>query len=215
VGLFVQKNHVGQGGQCVLLTGEMMRIRETIHEYGEDIIYAKLDGLAKGLLWLYAFHFEWADRIPARLTEREICALSGMSQSTYYKKRVYLESLGWIKVEHMGFNKPCSVYPLVGSDDSDYETRSWANWHPFKHPYLGLIRSEQIKMAAEGVDVPFSEVYQLFEDDDELYESFVNSPLSEGDSEEEKRFKNFVQNVREFEQNQGLNLEKEINDLAS
>ncbi len=192
-----------------------MRIRETIHEYGEDITYAKLDGLAKGLLWLYAFHFEWADRIPARLTEREICALSGMSQSTYYNKRVYLESLGWIKVEHMGFNKPCSVYPLVGSDDSDYETRSWANWHPFKHPYLGLIRSEQIKMAAEGVDVPFSEVYQLFEDDDELYESFVNSPLSEGDSEEEKRFKNFVQNVREFEQNQGLNLEKEINDLAS
>lgn len=64
-----------------------MRIRENIHEYGEDLSLAKLDGLAKGLLWLYAFQFEWADRIPARLTEREICAMAGISQSTYYKKK--------------------------------------------------------------------------------------------------------------------------------
>lgn len=192
-----------------------MRIRENIHEYGEDLSLAKLDGLAKGLLWLYAFQFEWADRIPARLTEREICAMAGISQSTYYKKRTYLEDLGWIKVEHMGFNKPCSVYPLVGMDDPDYESRSWAKWHPFRHPYLGLIRSEQIKMATEGVDVPFSEVYQLFEDDDELYESFVDAPPSEFDSEEEIRFRNFVQNVRDFEKKANSTFQQGIDEIAS
>ncbi len=192
-----------------------MRIRETIHQYGEDITFAKIDGLAKALLWLYAFEFEWADRLPSRLTEREICALSGMSQSTYYKKRLYLESLEWIKVEHMGFNKPCAVYPLVGKDDADYENRSWADWHPFKHPYYGLIRSEQLKMAKEGVDITFSEVYQLFEDDDELYESFVNAEPSDSDSEEEKRFRHFIQNVRDFEHGQESKLLSDIGDIAS
>lgn len=177
-----------------------MRIRQNIHEYGEDITLAKLDGLAKGLLWLYAFHFEWEDRYPAKLTEREICSLSGMSQSTYFTKRTYLEELGWLKVEHQGFNKPCAVYPLVGNDDPKYENRSWAKWHPFCHPYYGLIRSQQIRMAAEGVDLPFSEVYQLFEDDDDLYESFIDSEPVETDTEEEKRYKLFIQNVRSFEE---------------
>ena len=214
MGLFVPKN-VGQGGQCVLISGELMRIRETIYEYGEDVTFAKLDGLAKALLWLYAFQFEWDDRIPSRLTEREICAMAGMSQSTYYSKRLYLERLGWIKVEHMGFNKPCSVYPLVGTDDPSYEERSWANWHPFKHPYLGLIRSQQIKMASEGVDIPFSEVYQLFEDDDELYESFLNAPPVERDSDAEKRFRHFAQNVRDFEERNEISLENKISDIAS
>ena len=123
-----------------------MRMRENIHQYGEDVTLARIDGLAKGLLWLYAFEFEWDDMVPSRLTEREICALAGMAQSTYYEKRNYLEALGWIRVENMGFNKPCSVYPQIGRDDPEYANRSWAKWHPLEHPYLGLIRSQQIKM---------------------------------------------------------------------
>lgn len=192
-----------------------MRIRENIHQYGEDVIYAKLDGLAKALLWLYAFHFQWADMLPAKLTERDICSLAGMSQSTYFSKRKYLENLGWIKVEHLGFNQPCAVYPLVGNDDPNYENRSWAEWHPFKHPYLGLIRSEQIKMATEGVDIPFSEVYQLFEDDDELYESFVYAGPKETDTPEEIRFREFVQNVREYESICGNSIGEEVERLRA
>lgn len=175
-----------------------MRIRETIYEYGEDITFAKLDGLAKALLWLYAFQFEWDDRIPSRLTEREICAMAGMSQSTYYSKRVYLERLGWLKVEHMGFNKPCAVYPLIGNDDPDYEMRSWARWHPLEHSYFKLVRSEQLRMVQDGIDIPFSEVFQLFEDDDELYASFLEDDLDSNIPDPQTILANFVKNVEQW-----------------
>jgi hypothetical protein len=53
-----------------------------------------------------------------------------MSSSTYQVKRKYLEDLGWIKVVHRGFETPCKVSVLIGMDDPDYESKSWAKWHP-------------------------------------------------------------------------------------
>ena len=190
-----------------------MRIRKNIHQYGEDVALAKLDGLAKGLLWLYAFEFGWDDMIPSRLTEREICSLSGMAQSTYYEKRNYLQDLGWIKVEHNGFNKPCSVYPLIGEDDPNFESRSWAAWHPLNHPYLKLIRSEQRRMVSDGIDIPFSEVYQLFEDDDELYASFLENDNDTYRSSAQSTYKVFIQHVNQWNAN-GVSLYEQVAGLT-
>ncbi len=191
-----------------------MRMRENIHQYGEDISLAKLDGLSKGLLWQYAFEYDWEAKIPSRLTEREICSMTGMAQSTYFIKRNYLEALSWIKVEHNGFNKPCSVYPLIGEDDPDYETRSWASWHPLNHTYLALIRSEQKKMVLDGIDVPFSKVCQLFEDDDELYASFL-----EEESEEESflldfEIQKFLHNIEWFS-HAGYSINEQLKRIAN
>lgn len=191
-----------------------MRIRKNIHQYGEDVALAKLDGLAKGLLWLYAFEFEWEGMIPSRLTEREICSMSGMAQSTYYEKRKYLEELGWIKVQHNGFNKPCSVYPLVGEDDAKFESRSWAAWHPLNQTYLKFIRSEQRRMVAEGVDIPFSEVYQLFEDDDELYASFLENDVETYRSNNQSTFKSFIQHASQWNAN-GVSLYEQVAALTA
>ncbi len=164
-----------------------MRIRENIHKYGDDISLAKLDGLAKGLLWLYANEFQWMDVTPSKLTEREICAKSGMAQSTYFEKRKYLEHLGWIKVENNGYHKPCSVYPTVGIDDPAYELRSWAEWHPYNDPYMRLVRQEQLRMLNDGIDLSFSQVNQLIEYDDGLYESLLEDSLPSDPESSESR----------------------------
>ena len=101
-----------------------------LYEFNEHIRLAKIDGRAKGLLQFYANVFNWKNQGASWYSQRQICALMGMSQSTYQEKRRYLENLGWLRVEYRGRNKPCKVWVSVGVNDPDYETRSWAQWHP-------------------------------------------------------------------------------------
>jgi hypothetical protein len=106
------------------------KVQDKLYKFGNSIINAKLDGTAKGLLWFYAFVFNWEYVRPSFWAQRKICAHVGMSQSTYQQKRKYLEDLGWIKVLHRGFNNPCLVTVQIGENDPNYENKSWAKWHP-------------------------------------------------------------------------------------
>lgn len=108
----------------------MKNKRTGLYKYAEVIINAKLDSKAKSLLWFYAYVYNWKEDKPSYWPQRRICASVGMSQSTYQEKREYLEKLGWIKVKHRGFDTPCKVSVDIGKDDPNYETKSWAKWHP-------------------------------------------------------------------------------------
>ena len=101
-----------------------------LYKYAEILINAKLDSKAKALLWFYAYVYNWEEAKASYWSQRRICASVGMSSSTYQAKRKYLEDLGWIKVVHRGFETPCKVSVLIGMDDPDYESKSWAKWHP-------------------------------------------------------------------------------------
>ena len=81
--------------------------RTKLYKYAEVIINAKLDSKAKALLWFYAYVYNWEEGKPSYWSQRRICASVGMSQSTYQIKRKYLEELGWIRVQHRGFETPC------------------------------------------------------------------------------------------------------------
>lgn len=107
-----------------------MNNRTKLYKYAEIVINAKLDSKAKALLWFYAFVYNWELGKPSYWSQRRICASVGMSSSTYQIKRQYLVDLGWIKVKHLGFETPCKVSVLVGIDDPQYESKSWAKWHP-------------------------------------------------------------------------------------
>lgn len=104
--------------------------RTKLYKYAEVIINAKLDSKAKALLWFYAYVYNWEEGKPSYWSQRRICASVGMSQSTYQIKRKYLEELGWIRVQHRGFETPCKVSVDLGIDDPNYENKSWAKWHP-------------------------------------------------------------------------------------
>ncbi len=106
------------------------RVQDKLYKYAEIVKLAKIDGSAKALLWFYAFVFNWENKNPSWYSQRRICALTGMSQSTYHIKRKYLEDLGWITVLNRGFKETCLVSVKVGSNDPDYENKSWAKWHP-------------------------------------------------------------------------------------
>jgi hypothetical protein len=111
--------------------GKIMNNKRTkLYKYAEVIINAKLDSKAKSLLWFYAYVYNWEEGKPSYWSQRRICASVGMSSSTYQAKRKYLEELGWIKVQHRGFETPCKVSVDIGIDDPNYETKSWAQWHP-------------------------------------------------------------------------------------
>jgi DNA-binding transcriptional MocR family regulator len=120
--------------------------QEYLYEYNEKIKRAKIDGRAKGLLQFYANVFNWKSRGASFYTQRQICALVGMSQSTYQEKRDYLENLGWVKVEYRGRNKSCRVWVSVGRDDPEYEKKSWARWHPDNLQDDRLEESVEVKM---------------------------------------------------------------------
>ena len=108
----------------------MRNNRTKLYKYAEIIINAKLDSKAKALLWFYAYVYNWEEGKASYWSQRRICASVGMSSSTYQMKRQYLEDLGWLKVQHRGFETPCKVSVLIGVDDPDYESKSWAKWHP-------------------------------------------------------------------------------------
>lgn len=108
----------------------MKNNRTKLYKYAELLINAKLDSKAKALLWFYAYVYNWEEAKASYWSQRRICASVGMSSSTYQEKRKYLEDLGWIKVIHRGFETPCKVSVLIGMDDPNYESKSWAKWHP-------------------------------------------------------------------------------------
>ena len=108
----------------------MKNNRTKLYKYAEILINAKLDSKAKALLLFYAYVYNWEEAKASYWSQRRICASVGLSSSTYQAKRKYLEDLGWIKVVHRGFETPCKVSVLIGMDDPDYESKSWAKWHP-------------------------------------------------------------------------------------
>ena len=118
--------------------------QDKLYEYAALVQRAKLDGKAKGLLWHYAYTYNWTDKRPSFYTQRRLCAEVGMSQGTYYEKRKYLEELGWIRIKRRGFDQSCLVTPLKGQDDPDYENRSWAKWHPSNKPLIDWSDDEEI-----------------------------------------------------------------------
>lgn len=103
--------------------------QDKLYLYNRYIADAKLDGIAKGLLYFYANVYNWSENKASYWSQRSICASVGISQNTYQKKRKYLEELGWITVQNRGRNVPCLVHVQVGFDDPDYEKRSWAAGH--------------------------------------------------------------------------------------
>jgi hypothetical protein len=104
--------------------------QDKLYKYGNIVLNAKIDGSAKALLWFYAYVFNWENANASWWPQRKICALVGMAQSTYQKKRKYLEDLGWIRVLNRGFSHSCLVSVHVGQNDPEYENLSWAQWHP-------------------------------------------------------------------------------------
>ena len=103
--------------------------QDKLYLYNRYIADAKLDGIAKGLLYFYANVYNWSENRASYWSQRSICASVGISQNTYQKKRKYLEQLGWIKVQYRGRNTPCLVHVNVGLDDPEYDKRSWAQGH--------------------------------------------------------------------------------------
>jgi hypothetical protein len=103
--------------------------QDKLYLYNRYIADAKLDGIAKGLLYFYANVYNWKNNKASYWSQRSICASVGISQNTYQKKRKYLEELGWIKVHYRGRNTPCLVHVTIGFDDPEYDKRSWAQGH--------------------------------------------------------------------------------------
>jgi len=104
--------------------------RDRLYEYADCIVKAKLDGGSKGLLWFYAYHYNWKQNRRSFWTEERICAHTSMAPSTYQTRRKYLEELGWIHCVKVGLKQPLLVKPTVGRDDPEYEKKHWAKWHP-------------------------------------------------------------------------------------
>ncbi len=136
------------------------KVQDKLYKYAEIVKLAKIDGSAKALLWFYAYVFNWENKIPSWYSQRKICALTGMSPSTYHKKRKYLEDLGWISVLNRGYENTCLVSVKVGSNDPEYELMSWAKWHPDNELRDKQAAEEQFNNDAQNVfnsDDPFSE----------------------------------------------------------
>lgn len=103
--------------------------QDKLYLYNRYIADAKLDGLAKGLLYFYANVYNWSKDEASYWSQKSICASVGISQNTYQKKRKYLEDLGWLKVQNRGRNKSCKVWVSVGVDDPSYDQKCWAGGH--------------------------------------------------------------------------------------
>jgi DNA topoisomerase-1 len=100
------------------------KVQDKLYKSGSEVLNAKIDGSAKALLWFYAYVFNWEGSVPSWYAQRKICALTGMSQSTYQNKRKYLERLGWIEVLNRGFSETCLVKVKEGMNDPEYEKMS-------------------------------------------------------------------------------------------
>ena len=147
------------------------KVQDKLYKYADIVKLAKIDGSAKALLWFYAYVFNWENKIPSWYSQRRICALTGMSPSTYHIKRKYLEDLGWITVLNRGFKDTCLVSVKVGSNDPEYERMSWAKWHPDNENQDNQIAEQHFRAAAQNV----------FEDNDLLTKS-LDSASKQQDS---------------------------------
>lgn len=105
------------------------RKRDNYLEYMAVVHRAKLDMKCKALLWHYAWAFNWKARNPSFYTQKQICAYTSMSPSTYQKARRKLLELGWIQEKKISGDLPVFVTPKVGQDDPAYESWSWAKGH--------------------------------------------------------------------------------------
>ena len=146
------------------------KVQDKLYKYGSEVLNAKIDGSAKALLWFYAYVFNWEGSMPSWYAQRKICALTGMSQSTYQKKRKYLERLGWIEVFNRGYSDSCLVKVKVGSNDPDYEKMSWAKWHP----------ENERKERAESLAKFLSNSPESLENDDSNSESVDTEEILDG-----------------------------------
>ena len=108
-----------------------MSKKDKLYEYLDEVIHAKIDGKAKGLLYFYATVYNWTKNRPSYWSERSICAVTSMAPSTYQEKRKYLEELGWIVVKNRGREITALVGVKVGRNDPQYEMNCWAKWHPY------------------------------------------------------------------------------------
>jgi hypothetical protein len=108
-----------------------MSKKDKLYEYLDEVIHAKLDGKAKGLLYFYATVYNWSNNRPSYWSERSICAVTSMAPSTYQEKRKYLEDHGWIVVKNRGREITSLVGVKVGRNDPQYESTCWAKWHPY------------------------------------------------------------------------------------
>ena len=97
--------------------------------YAAIVHTAKLEARCKLLLWHYGFGYNWKKQGASYYTQDQICALTGMSKSTYQKARKKLLALGWIKEIKMSWDLPVFVVPKVGLPDPDYEKHAWARNH--------------------------------------------------------------------------------------
>jgi hypothetical protein len=106
------------------------KVQDALYKYNGIIRLAKLDNGSKSLLRFYADTYNWSQDKPSRYSERQICALEGITANTYLKRRKRLEELGWITVKYLGPHTPCHVWINIGEDDPAYEKFSFAKWHP-------------------------------------------------------------------------------------
>ena len=147
------------------------KVQDKLYKYAEIVKLAKIDGSAKALLWFYAYVFNWENKNPSWYSQRRICALTGMSPSTYHIKRKYLEDLGWITVLNRGFKETCLVSVKVGSNDPEYEHMSWAKWHPDNENQEKQLAEQEFRTAAQKVFV-----------DDDLFTGLLDSTSKRQDS---------------------------------
>jgi hypothetical protein len=103
--------------------------QDRLYEYGKAILDAKLEAGAKGLLWHFAYTYNWTENRRSFWSEERICAHTSMAPSTFQKRKKYLESLGWIHIIKTDLKKPPLIKPTIGVDDPSYEEMHWAKWH--------------------------------------------------------------------------------------
>jgi hypothetical protein len=105
--------------------------KNNLYEYLDFVKMAKLDCKSKALLYFYAISYNWTQNQPSWYSQRSICALVSMAQSTYHEVQKKLERLGWIQTRYRGRDRTVQVWVSVGISDPDYDQYSWAPWHPF------------------------------------------------------------------------------------
>ena len=108
---------------------EPINKRDRLYKYGEAIVNAKLEAGAKGLLWHFAYTYNWTEDRRSFWSEERICAHTSMAPSTFQKRKKYLASLGWIDIIKVDLKKPPLIKPTIGIDDPNYERMHWAKWH--------------------------------------------------------------------------------------
>lgn len=109
-----------------------------LYDYLDYVKMAKLDCKSKALLYFYATSYNWSENKPSWYSQRTICALTSMAQSTYHAVQKKLERLGWIRTNYRGRDKSVQVWVSVGESDPEYDSFSWATWHPYNSEEVDL-----------------------------------------------------------------------------